>query len=37
MAFDWQEIKGKIIVAVIWFFVGCGVMFLALTNRIFGR
>jgi hypothetical protein len=37
MAFDWQEIKGRIVVAVIFFFVGLGTMFLALTNRIFGR
>ena len=37
MAFDWQEIKGKIVVAVIWFFVGCGVMFLALSKAIWGK
>jgi len=37
MAFDWQDTKIKIIIAVLFFFSGAGAMFLALTNRIFGR
>jgi hypothetical protein len=37
MAWNWPDIKLKIIIAVIWFFVGAGVMFLGLSNRIFGE
>jgi hypothetical protein len=33
--FNWKDIKIKCIIAVIWFFVGAGVMFLALSNKLF--
>lgn len=35
MAWNWPDIRLKIVIAVVWFFVGAGIMFLALTNKIF--
>ena len=37
MAFNLKDILNKIVIAAVFFFVGCGVMFLKLANRLAGE